>query len=53
MTFPALGEIAVRFCESILRGEQSLTPGRDALVVTQVIDAAYRSVKDQRAVALV
>jgi predicted dehydrogenase len=48
----ALGEIAARFVDGIVEGKQPMTPGLDALEVTRVIDAAYRSVRDQRAVAL-
>ncbi|HEV8638687.1 MAG TPA: Gfo/Idh/MocA family oxidoreductase [Chloroflexota bacterium] len=48
----ALGDIAARFVDGIVEGKQPMTPGLDALEVTRVIDAAYRSVRDQRAVAL-
>lgn len=46
------GEITTRFVRSILRGEQPDTSGEQALEVTRLIDAAYRSASIGRAVAL-
>ena len=46
------GEITMRFVRSILRGEQPDTSGEDALEVTRVIDAAYRSASSGKAVKL-
>ncbi len=40
------------FVEGIIAGREPYTPGRDALVVTQVIEAAYRSAQTQTAVSL-
>jgi predicted dehydrogenase len=45
-------DIAKPFVEAIAEGREPMTPGRDALEVTRVIDAAYRSVREQKAVAL-
>jgi predicted dehydrogenase len=51
---PGMGPgIAQHFVDALLEGREPMTPGRDALEVTRVIDAAYRSARDQRAVALV
>jgi predicted dehydrogenase len=46
------GDVTRPFVEALLEGRQPMTPGRDALEVTRVIDAAYRSVQEQRAVVL-
>jgi predicted dehydrogenase len=46
------GDVTRPFVEGILAGTPPMTPGRDALEVTRVIDAAYRSVKEQSAIAL-
>ena len=45
--------ITQKFVEALVEGKEPMTPGRDALEVTRVIDAAYRSVREQKAVALV
>jgi len=47
-----MGEIAVRFVEGIRSGTEPMTPGRDALEVTRVIDAAYRSARESRVMSL-
>jgi predicted dehydrogenase len=44
------GDVTRPFVEALLEGRQPMTPGRDALEVTRVIAAAYRSVQEQRAV---
>lgn len=46
-----MGDVTRPFVEGILEGRQPMTPGRDALEVTKVIDATYRSVQDQSAVS--
>ena len=46
------GEITIRFVRSVLRGEQPDTSGEQALEITRLIDAAYRSASIGRAVAL-
>ena len=46
------GEITMRFVRSVLRGEQPDTSGEQALEITRLIDAAYRSASIGRAVAL-
>ncbi len=40
------------FVDGILSGTQPMTPGRDALEVTRVIDASYRSVQEQSSISL-
>ncbi|HEY3080172.1 MAG TPA: Gfo/Idh/MocA family oxidoreductase [Chloroflexota bacterium] len=45
-------DITKQFVDGVAEGKQPMTPGVDALEVTRVIDAAYRSARDQRAVAL-
>ena len=50
--FAAGGDVTRPFVEGILAGRQPMTPGRDALEVTRVIDAAYRSVEAQSSVAI-
>jgi len=50
---PGFGpDITKHFVEAIAQGRQPMTPGRDALEVTRVIDAAFRSAREQRVVAL-
>ncbi|TAK22142.1 MAG: Gfo/Idh/MocA family oxidoreductase [Chloroflexota bacterium] len=51
-SFAPMGDIADRFAQAIRDGKQPMTPGRDALEVTRVIDAAYRSAREQKVVAL-
>lgn len=46
----AMGTIAVAFVDAIVEGQPPMTPGRDALEVTRVIDAAYRSARQGRVV---
>jgi predicted dehydrogenase len=46
------GDVTSAFVQALADGRQPMTPGRDALEVTRVIDAAYRSSREQRAVAL-
>ena len=46
------GDVTRPFVEGILAGTPPMTPGRDALEVTRVIAAAYRSVHEQSAVSL-
>jgi predicted dehydrogenase len=46
------GDVTRPFVEALLAGRQPMTPARDALEVTRVIDAAYRSAREQRAVVL-
>jgi predicted dehydrogenase len=47
------GDVTRPFVEGILAGTPPMTPGCQALEVTRVISAAYRSVEEQRPVALV
>lgn len=49
---PGLGQVTVSFVDDILAGRQPMTPARDALEVTRVIDAAYRSAETGQAVNL-
>ena len=51
---PALahGDVTRPFVEGILAGRAPYTPGRQALEVTRVMDAAYRSVAEQRSITL-
>jgi predicted dehydrogenase len=50
---PGFGsDVTSAFVEALAEGRPPMTPGRDALEVTRVIDAAYRSAHEQRAVAL-
>ncbi|MBX6771967.1 MAG: Gfo/Idh/MocA family oxidoreductase [Chloroflexi bacterium] len=46
------GDVTIQFVRAILAGQQPLTPGREALAVTRVIDAAYRSAATGRGVSL-
>jgi hypothetical protein len=46
------GDVTRPFVEGILAGTPPMTPGREALEVTRVIAAAYRSVQEQRPIAL-
>lgn len=46
------GDVTTAFVDSLLAGRQPMTPGRDALEVTRVQQAAYRSAVEQRAVVL-
>ncbi len=48
-----MGDVTRPFVEGILASTQPMTPGRDALEVTRVIDAAYRSVEAQSSISLV
>ena len=48
----SFGMVTTKFVEDVLRGEQPWTPGRDALEVTRVIDAAYRSAATGHAIQL-
>ncbi|MBI2941369.1 MAG: Gfo/Idh/MocA family oxidoreductase [Chloroflexi bacterium] len=47
-----LGDVTTQFVRAILAGRQPETPGREALEVTRVIDAAYRSAASGQPVAL-
>ena len=49
---PLGGDITRPFVDAVADGRQPMTPGRDALEVTRVIDAAYRSVAEGKAVVL-
>jgi predicted dehydrogenase len=44
--------VTTRFVDDVLAGRQPWTAGRDALEVTRVIDAAYRSASEGKAVEL-
>ena len=44
------GDITMRFVRSVLRGEQPDTSGEEALEVTRLVDAAYRSASSGKAV---
>jgi predicted dehydrogenase len=46
------GLVTTRFVEDVLAGTQPWTPGVDALEVTRVIDAAYRSAESGKAIDL-
>ncbi|MBM4416888.1 MAG: Gfo/Idh/MocA family oxidoreductase [Chloroflexi bacterium] len=46
------GSITQQFVDGVAAGRQPYTPGRDALEVTRIIDAAYRSVRSGAMVAL-
>ncbi|MCL4508780.1 MAG: Gfo/Idh/MocA family oxidoreductase [Chloroflexi bacterium] len=46
------GRVTTGFVDDILAGRQPWTSGRDALEVTRVIDAAYRSIATGRAVEI-
>lgn len=47
-----VGDVTRPFVEGILNGRQPMTPGRQALEVTRVIDAAYRSARAQKSISL-
>src|SRR6185312_12062981 len=44
--------VTTRFVDDVLAGRQPWTAGRDALEVTRVIDAAYRSASEGKAIEL-
>ena len=46
------GDVSQQFVDAILAGRQPYTPARDALEVARVIDAAYRSAREGKAVQL-
>jgi predicted dehydrogenase len=46
------GSVTGAFVEAVADGRQPMTAGRDALEVTRVIDAAYRSAREQHAITL-
>ncbi len=46
------GDVTKPFVDNIAEGRQPMTPGRDALVVTRVINAAYKSASEHRSVSL-
>ena len=46
------GDVSQQFVDAILAGRQPYTPARDALEVARVIEAAYRSARDGKAVQL-
>ncbi len=46
------GKVATQFVDDVLAGQQPWTPGREALEVTRVMDAAYRSAAAGQAVQL-
>jgi predicted dehydrogenase len=46
------GDVTKGFVDALAAGRQPWTPGKDALEVTKVIDAAYRAAKEQRVVVL-
>jgi len=48
----SMGAIAGYFVQALAEGKQPMTPGTDALEVTRVIDAAYRSASEQTMVTL-
>src|SRR5205814_9065535 len=48
---PTGGDVTKPFVDGIADGRQPMTPGRDALVVTQVIRAAYQSASEHRSVS--
>jgi len=53
MNDPAIrGNVTTAFVDSLLAGEQPETPARDALEVTRLIDAAYRSAASGQAIKL-
>jgi predicted dehydrogenase len=47
-----MGYITGQFVAALAEGRPPMTPGRDALQVTRVIDAAYRSVREETVVGL-
>ena len=46
------GDVSQQFVNAILAGKQPYTPARDALEVARVIDAAYRSAREGKAIQL-
>ena len=46
------GDVSQQYVDAILAGRQPYTPARDALEVMRVIDAAYRSARDGKAIQL-
>lgn len=46
------GDVTAAFVNAVLAGKEPFTPARDALEVTRVIDAIYRSAETGRAVSL-
>ena len=48
----AWGDVTRPFVENVAAGRQPLTPGRQALEITRVIHAAYRSAKERRSIPL-
>jgi predicted dehydrogenase len=48
----AFGMVTTQFVDDVLAGRQPWTPGRDALEVTRVMDAAYRSAELGKAIEL-
>jgi predicted dehydrogenase len=46
------GDVSQQFVDAVLAGRQPYTPARDALEVTRVMDAAYRSARTGQAVQL-
>jgi predicted dehydrogenase len=48
-----MSNVTSEFARAIGEGRQPMTPGKDALEVTKVISAAYRSAKEGQSVSLV
>ena len=48
-----MNNVTSEFCRAIAEGRQPMTPGKDALEVTKVIAAAYRSAEQGASVTLV
>jgi predicted dehydrogenase len=46
------GDVTQQFARALLEGREPWTPAREALVVTQIMDAAYRSAETGRSVEL-
>ena len=46
------GDVSQQFVDAVLAGRQPYTPARDALEVARVIDAAYRSAREGKAIQL-
>lgn len=46
------GDVTQQFAHAIVEGHEPWTPAREALVVTQIMDAAYRSAQEGRSVEL-
>ena len=49
---PTGGDVTKPFVDGIADGHQPMTPGPDALVVTRVINAAYKSANEHRSVSV-